>query len=238
MEYDIKFMLATSPAMRLQWKEIFNTLYPKYENEHKTKNSFSVTLHRKLKGLISHGDLKKEEKGHQQVFYFIPKKRRKEVVEEIEKASVLKKFDAFLDSFSSEQRKKLLQDSIVQQQLFISFLGRFSIEFLSSMQQLLEPWISKLENPTEGIKDKYSKEEREQFLIEIHELQRESENLKNDFVRDSQPISNEEFRKALNLTQEFMDKVVPKYSGGWREAIMDLMSESIKKVEKERKGGK
>ena len=228
MEYDIKFMLLSSPAMKLQWKEIFKTLYAKYKKEHKTKSSFSVTLHRKLKGLISVGDLEKEVKGHQQVFYFIPEKRKKEVIEEIEKSAVLKKFDAFLDSFSSEQRKKLLQDSIVQQQLFVSFLGRFSIEFLSSIQQMLEPWISKLENPTEDTRAKYSKEERERLLIEIHDLQKESAELKNSIIRDNQPLSEKEYRKALNITKEFVDKVVPKYAGGWREAIMNLMSEAIK----------
>lgn len=237
MEYGIKFMLLSSPSMKLQWKEIFNTLYPKFK-EHKTKNSFSVTLHRKLKRLISVGDLEKEEKGHQRVFYFIPKKRQEKVIEEIEKAAVLEKFDAFLDSFSSKQRKKLLQNSVVQQQLFVSFLGRFSIEFLSSIQQLLEPWVSKLEKPTEDIRAKYSKEERERFLIEIHDLQKESEEIKNSIIRDNQPLSDKEYRKALNLTQEFMDKVVPKYAGGWREAIMNLMSEAIEKAEIERKGDK
>ncbi len=232
MEYDIKFMLASSPVMRLQWKVIFNTLYSKYKNEYTTKNSFSVTLYRKLKGLIKQGDLEKDEKGHQQVFYLIPNERARKVIEEIEKVTIHKKLDAFWESFSLEQRKRLIQDSLAQQQLFVSFLRKFFIDFLSTTQQLVEPWVPKLEDPTEDIQAKYSKEERERFLMEIRNLQKDSEKLKNDFARDNQPISNEEFRKALRLTKEFMDKVVPKYSGGWREAIMDLMQKALNEKQK------
>jgi hypothetical protein len=232
MEYDIKLMLMLSPAKKLQWKEIFKTLWQKHEKEHKTKNSFSVTLQRKLNALVGSGDLKKEEKGHQHVFYFVPKTRQKKVMEEIEKTSVLKKFDAFWDSFSSDQRKKLIQDSAVQQQAFISFIGRFSIEFLSSMQELVEPWISNFENPTDDIKAKYSQKEREQILREIHDLRKDSEELKNEIVRDNQPLSNEEFRERLSLTQEFLVRVVPKYPGGWREAMLDLMRKAVEEAKR------
>ena len=75
-------------------------------------------------------------------------------------------------------------------------------------------------------------------MIEIHDLQKESAELKNSIIRDNQPLSEKEYRKALNITKEFVDKVVPKYAGGWREAIMNLMSEAIKKAEIERKEGK
>ena len=75
-------------------------------------------------------------------------------------------------------------------------------------------------------------------MIEIHDLRKESEELKKSIVSDNQPLSEKEFRKALNLTQEFMDKVVPKYAGGWREAIMDLIIEAVEKAEIKRKGDK
>ena len=234
LEIDVKLMLLLSPGRRLQWKEIFNKLYSRYEKEHETKNSFSVTLNRKLGKLVGSGDLAKDVKGHQKVFYFIPIEKKKKIREEIEKASILKKFDAFWDSFSSEQRKKIIQDSAVQQQLFISFMHWFSVEFLSAMQQLLEPWVPKLENPTEDIKAKYSQKERDQFLKEIHDLRKDSEALKNEIVRDSQPLRDEEFREAMKLTKEFMDKVVPKYPGGWREAIMDLMRKAVKEQKSSR----
>lgn len=227
MEYDIKLMLVLSPGMRLQWKEIFNPLYSKYEKEHKTKNSFSVTLHRKLGNLIHCGDLEKEEKGHQQVFYFVPKKHQKRVVEELERAYVFKKFDEFWDAFSLDQRKKIVRDFTAQQHLFILIMRNFSLEFLKMAQEYAEPWISRLENPTEDIKAQYSPEERKQFLKEFHDGQKELEKIKSNIVRDSQPISNEEFRELMKLTQEFMDEVVPKYPRGWREAITDLMRKAI-----------
>jgi hypothetical protein len=235
MEFDIKLMLILSPARKLQWKEIFNPLYRKHKEKYRTKNSFSVTLYRKLKAIVDSGDLEKEEKGHQQVFYSIPKTRQKKVMEEIEKAEVLKKFDAFWDSFSSEQRKKLIQESAVQQQLFVSSMQKFSIELLSGMQELAEPWISKLENPTEEIRAKYSKKERQKYLSEISDLRKELEALKNGIVRDAQPLKKE-FREIMSLTQEFMDEVVPNYSGGWKEAIFDLMRKAIleQKTQKKR----
>lgn len=228
LEYDIKLVLALSPAMRLQWREIFKTLHPRYKKDYKTKSSFSVTLHRKLRRLIDSGDLEKEEKGHQQVFYFIPKKRQKKVTEEIERACVLRKFDAFWDSFSLDQRKRIVRNSAVQQQFFVSYLMHFSLEFASMTQELVEPWITKLENPTEDIKAKYSQKEREQFLREFYDAQKALEKIKADMARDKQQvISKEEFRTLLSLTQEFMDKVVPRYHGGWREAFTDLMRKAV-----------
>jgi len=226
-------MLALSPAMRLQWREIFKALHPRYKKDYKTKNSFSVTLHRKLRKLVDAGDLDFEERGHQQVFYFIPKKRQKKVMEEIERASALRKFDAFWDSFSSDQRKRIIRDSVAEQQLFLSFMRNVSSEFLSMTQELVEPWISKLENPTEDIKTKYSQKEREQFLREFYDAQKALEKIKADMARDKQQvISEEEFRTLLSLTQEFMDKVVPKYHGGWREAITDLMRKAVEEQNK------
>jgi len=233
LEYDIKLMLALSPAMRLQWREIFKALHPRYKKDYKTKNSFSVTLHRKLRKLVDASDLDFEERGHQQVFYFIPKKRQKKVMEEIERTSALRRFDAFWDSFSSDQRKRIIRDFAVEQQFFLSFMRNVSSEFLSITQELVEPWISKLENPTEDIKTKYSQKEREQFLREFYDAQKALEKIKADMTRDKQQvITEEEFRTLLSLTQEFMNKVVPKYNGGWREAITDLMRKAVEEQNK------
>lgn len=232
MEYDIKLMLAMSPAMRLQWKEIFNTLYARYKNKHKTKNSFSVTLHRKLAELIRSSDLEKEEKGHQQVFYFVPKKRQKKVIEELERNYVFKKFDDFWDKLSLDQRKEIIRDSAAQQHLFILSLRNFSLQFLSMTQDLVEPRIAKLEKPTEDIKARYSPEERKEFLKEFYKVQKELGKIKSEIARDSQPISQEEYRELMTLTQEFMNKVVPKYPGGWREAFMDLMRKAVEEQKK------
>lgn len=232
LECYIKLMLVSNPAMKLQWKEIFNVLYTNYEKKYKTKSSFSVTLHRKLKKLVVSGDLKKEEKGHQQVFYFIPKKRKEKVIEELERAYISKKFDDFWDRLSLDQRRKILRDSVAQQQLFISFLRNFSLEFLSMMHEWVDPWVSKFKNPTEDIKAKYSIEERDQFLREFYNGRKELERIKSDIARDNQPIGKEEYRELLNLTQEFMDKVVPKYPGGWRGAITDLMRKAVENQDK------
>lgn len=232
LEYQIKLMLVSNPAMKLQWKEIFKTLYVN-NKEYKTKSSFSVTLHRKLKKLVVSGDLGKEEKGHQQVFYFIPKKRQKKVIEELEKVYISKKFDDFWDRLSLDQRKKIVRDATAQQQLFISILQNFSLEFLSMMQEWVEPLISKLENPTEDIKAKYSIEERDQFLKEYYMGIKQLQRIKSDIARDNQPINEEEYDELLSLTQEFMDKVVPNYPKGWREAITDLMRKAVE--ERDRK---
>jgi hypothetical protein len=42
-------------------------------------------------------------------------------------------------------------------------------------------------------------------------------------------------KEVWRLTQEFLDRVVPKYPGGWREAMMDLMR---KAVEEQKEGVK
>jgi len=227
IEYDIKLMLTLSPAKKLRWREILNTLYPKYKKARRTKSSFSVTLNRKLKRLIDSGDLEKEVKGHQQVFYFIPKKRQEKVNVEVERAYVFKNFDSFWDEFSLDQKKKIVRDTAAQQQLFIYFLQRISLKFLSKTQELLEPWISKLENPTEDIESKYTPEERKEFLKEFHKGRKELEKFKSEIAQDNQPLGKDKIEELLSLTQEFIDRVVPKYPGGWREAMMDLMRKAV-----------
>jgi len=102
------------------------------------------------------------------------------------------------------------------------------------MQDLAEPWIAKLENPAEDIKARYSPEERKEFLEEFYKGRKELESIKSEIARDSQPISQEEYRELMTLTQEFLNKVVPKYPGGWREAFMDLMRKAVEE-QKEKK---
>jgi hypothetical protein len=124
------------------------------------------------------------------------------------------------------------KESSAQQHLFVLTMRNLSVEFLKTTQELLEPWISKLENPTEEINAKYSQEEQKQFLKDFHDGRKELETIRAEIARDSQRITNEEFAELMKLTMEFMNKVVPKYSGGWREAMMDLMRKAVEEAKR------
>jgi hypothetical protein len=229
LEYDVKRALATSPNNQLQWHKIRNELYEKYEKEYGDKNSFTTILQRRLQKLRNSGDIDKKEAGHQEVFYFIPKKRLMKIKEALDREAARQAFDEIWDSFTPEQRKRELQNLLKQWQLGVMMTRNQVQELISPLEELIELYVAQLENPTEETKAKHSPAERERFLRELQQLEGEAEKIKTDIAHDKQQvITQEELKAKLNLIHEFSALVVePRYSGKWNEAVMDLMREAI-----------
>jgi len=236
LEFDIKRALATSPNAQLQWHRIRDELYPKYEKEYE-KGSFTTVLHRKLKKMRLSGDIDKKGVGHQEVFYFIPKKNLPKIGEELDRELAHRRFDEVWDSFSPEQRKRELKTLYGQRLQAFMVTNAVIMEIASIIKDQSESVVSRLKNPTEEIEATYSPQEREQFLKELQNGLAELEKLEKDTANNQQKlVSDDAFKEWLNLTKEFVEKVVePKYSGNWKRAILDLMKKAVEEQKAEGK---
>jgi hypothetical protein len=237
LEYDTKRALLTSPNSELQWHELRDELFKKYEKEYADKASFTTILHRKLQNMDF---IEKKSLAHQRVFYFISKENLLKVSEEIDRETAHKRFDKVWDSFSPEQRKRELQNLLRQRSEPIMILQNFSLELLPLLSASREDaltWIKKLETPSEEIMAKYSEEERIKKLRELHSVVEEAIKTEDSIRSIQNPVSDENFESQLNLLKEFMNKVVePNFSGNFQEAIHDLMRKAIEQQNKNKSG--
>lgn len=227
LELDIKYLLSKSPKTRLRWRAIRDGVYENYKEKYPNPYSFNVTLHRALARLLREGDIKKEEVGHQEVFYSIPKSRQGKIEEELQKEYVYKTFDDIWDMLTPEQRKKTVQNLSQQGQSIALIIREMIVNLTAQLKEWIGQSISELENPSERLKEKYPPEQRAQFLRELHNLREACEKSGINARNKIQDIE-EEVRVRVNLIQEFITKVVePKYSGDWNVAFMDLMRKAV-----------
>jgi hypothetical protein len=227
LEFDVKYALITSPHAQLQWHRIRDELYPKYENEYE-KGSFTTVLHRKLRKMLMSGDIEKKGVGHQEVFYFIPKKNLKKIREELDRELAHRRFDEVWNAFSPEQRKRELKTLYGQRAQAFMITNNIIMEIAESIKEMSTCYISSLQNPTEEGEAKYSPQEREQLLKELQNGVVELEKMEKRSVNHQKVISDSVFQERLNLTKEFIEKVVePKYSGNWEKAFFDLMRKAL-----------
>jgi len=228
MEYDTKRALLTSPNAELQWHELRNELFKKYEKEYADKASFTTILHRKLQNM---NYVEKKSLAHQRVFYFIAKENLLKVSEEIDRETAHKRFDEVWDSFTPEQRKRELQNLLRQRNEPIMILQNFSREMLPLLKESREEvltWIKRLEKPSKEIKAKYSEEERRRRLRELRSAFEEATNVEDNIRSIQNRVSDEDFKSWLNIVKEFTNRIVePKYHGNFQQAIQDLMKKAI-----------
>ena len=235
LEFDVKCALITSPNAQLQWHKIRDELYPKYEKEYE-KGSFTTVLHRKLSKMLISGDIDKKGVGHQEVFYFIPKKNLQKIKEELDRELAHRRFDEVWNAFSPEQRKRELKNLYGKSSQALLVINRVIMEIASMAKEQSESLVLRLENPTEEIEAKYSPQEREQFLKELQKGLFELEKIEKNSAKQQELDSEVAFQERLDLTKEFVEKVVePKYSGNWDRAILDLMKHAVEEQKAEDK---
>lgn len=108
IELDILTVIINAPEKRMQRRAIRDLLYSKYEKETGySKDTFEVTLQRKLNRLCTSGYLKKDNIGHQRVFYHIPKRAQKEIMKHLDKQQAYRIFDQIWNKLTSQQQKEL-----------------------------------------------------------------------------------------------------------------------------------
>lgn len=225
--------------MRLQWRDIRDGLYENYKEKYRNEYSFNVTLHRTLARLLREGDIEKEEAGHQEVFYFIPKRRRGRIEEELDREFAHKRFDDFWDMLTPEQRKKTVHNLAEAGQSMVIVVQELLANLTGGLKEWTEETISRLEIPTEYIKEKHSPDQRKQILRELYNLRGEFEKMSIIKARTKRKDLKEEHKVLLDLTKEFIKNVVePHYSGEWGAAIMDLMRKAVKEHKKKGKRSK
>jgi len=229
--WDVLTCLILTVDKRLRWREIRNTIHEKYEKIY-DKETFEVMLNRVLKRLLQSGHVKKESKGHQQVYYFIPKKRQKEISEELDRRFAHEKLDEIWDVLTTEQRKKSVENLALQSRLIIQSGKAFVKNFALSMKDLIGVWVTELERPSRSVEEKYSPEKRQGFLRELGSLQEQLIRIETGMTEEDKFLK-EKYEQMIKLSLEFTNKVVdPCYNGRYNEAIEDLMRKAIEEQNK------
>ena len=226
LQWDVLACLYFSGSMKLQWKEIRDSLQKKYTQY--DKESFEVKLSRALKRLIESGNLKKDDTKHQEVYYFIPKRRQQKVIDGIGKRFLQKKLDEFWDRFSLEQKKKLALKLAQSQSLIIGAERKFIKNFFGLFGDWTKNLHEQLNNPKyEENSSKYSPKERAELSDQLTKL-------KDDFVKmESNMIAEEKFvaenlNGLMELSLDFQNYIVdPLYNGNGHKAIADLIRKAI-----------
>ena len=182
----------------------------------------------------SRGLLKRQEKGYQKVYYYIPKAKIEVISEQLDRRFMHKKFDEIWDQMTPEQRKKSAQNLAQQQGLLIQLENYMSITFASLVKELSAIYISELEKPTESIVQRYSPEQRRELLAKIREIQ-ENANKMNTRLTNLDTYMKEKLLEKIDLGMEFTNKVVdPIYGGQFSVAVEDLMRKAIEEQNKEK----
>ena len=233
LEFDIKRALVMSPNAELQWHKIRNELLKKYTNY--TEDTFTTTLQRKLKKLIISGDIEKKSSGHQEVYYFIEKKRLSKIKEQLDRELAHTLFDDAWNSFTPAQRKRELQYLLNQRGEVITILQKSSLDLLSYAKEEAESLISRLENPTEEMKQKYSSQDRENILKQVKNQVKQMEKITTNLTGDKENrITEQKVRAEMIFINEFMEKVVElNYGGNFRGALRDLMKRALEEEKKQ-----
>lgn len=108
LQRDILAVLMQISEKRLQRRDLRNAVFLRYERRY-VLDTFDVILQRALNRLIDFGYLKKDKVSHKQVYYYIPKRRQKEIAERLETETALRVLEDILDALPPEQRRKEIE---------------------------------------------------------------------------------------------------------------------------------
>jgi hypothetical protein len=227
LKWDILTCLFFSITMRMQWKDIRDSLQEKYR-QYDTE-SFEASLSRELGRLIKTGYLKKDDMSHQEVYYYIPKRRQQKVVDGISKRFLYRKVDEFWQRFSLEQKKRIAKDLAFSHSMTLKVVQNFVNEMLGTFGGWANDRMVELNDPLQQKEDssKYSAEEKAKLKVQL-------ENLKNDCTKFQSNIAAENkfvidnFKDLTELSFDFLNYVVdPIYEGNGFKAIRDLMQKAV-----------
>jgi deoxyribodipyrimidine photolyase len=229
--WDVLTALALSVNSRLRWKEIRDVVHKRYEKTY-DKETFEVLLNRVLKRLFQLGHIKKDSKGHQEVYYFIPKQRQKEIIDELNRRFVHKKLDEIWERLSSEQRKRAVENLMHYQALQIQAERHLVKTFVGGLKELGEVYLSDLNSPQEVSKRELSAEEKQELARQLAVLQNDCIKVESAMAKEESTL-REKFNEYLELSMEFLNKVVdPLYGGDNFKAIADLMRKAVEEQNK------
>lgn len=111
LSLDVLAALRQAPNKRLQRRQIQTALSEKYRKKYATNNIFNVTLQRTLNRLVKAKLLEKDDKGHKQVYYYIPRKCQKQIAEILEWQGANKLFNDYWSVLTPQQRKQFAKET-------------------------------------------------------------------------------------------------------------------------------
>jgi hypothetical protein len=230
-QWDVLTCLFLSATMRLQWKELRDNLHEKYAQY--DKESFEVLLSRALSRLLKSGDLKKDDKSHQEVYYYIPKRRQQKVIDGISKRFLYRKVDEFWERFSLDQKKRLAKDLAYSQSMIIRVERNFIKELFSIFGSWANERIVELNNQSQqGNHSKYSAEERAELNNQLAKLKSDCAKMESNLVAEEKFVADN-LNALMELGLEFQNYVVASiYDGNGYKAIQDLMRKAVDEQKK------
>jgi hypothetical protein len=227
LQMDVLTCLFLSGIMRLQWSELRDNLLKKYSKC--DKESFEVLLSRALARLLKSGYLKKDDKGHQEVFYYIPKKRQQKVIDQISKRFLYTKVDEFWEKFSLDQKKRLAKDLVYSQSMRIGVEKRFFKEMFSifggGANDLIER--DKLDNSLLENTSAHSPEERAERNNQLVKIRNDCAKMEANFTTEDKFVADN-LNELMELSLEFQNLIVdPIYNGNGPKALAGIMRKAI-----------
>jgi hypothetical protein len=223
--WDILAYLSMSVDHRLQWRELNDNLHIRYEKTY-DKETFKTLLNRNLKRLRGEGYVKTDDVGHQQVYYFIPKRKQKKIVEELGRHFAHRKLDEYWDTLSLDQRRKAIESLMAGHQMIAQAEKGVIVEVKNFAQSLIAQVEDRLKE-----ENNYTPDEILKFKTAIHDSRDELSKITSGMTADEKYI-REKWLVHFNLVVEFENKVVnPYYNGVWYEATADLMRKAIAEQE-------
>lgn len=139
IELGILTVTMSAPERRMQRRAIRDLLYFKYEKETGySKDTFEVTLQRKLNKLCNLGFLRKDNVGHQKVFYRIQKRRQREISEYLDKQQANRLFDEIWNKLTPQQQTELTRSLRENLQTQREKFSEFLFKILSQQQGFLD----------------------------------------------------------------------------------------------------
>lgn len=233
LQWDVLTCLFLSVTMRLQWKELRDNLHKKYPQY--DKETFEVLYSRALGRLLKSGDLKKDDKSHQEVYYYIPKRRQQKVIDGISKRFLYKKVDEFWEKFSLDQKKRVAKDLAYSQMMLVGLSRNFMKELLSIFGGWANDRIIDLNNPLQQAgTSKYSTKEKAELNNQLAKLKNDCTKMESNLAAEEKFVADN-LNALMELSLEFQNYVVdPIYDGNGQKAIQDL----IRKAVEEQKGKK
>lgn len=232
--WDVLTALTLSVNTRLQWREIRDIVHKKYEKTY-DKETFEVLLNRVLKRLLQSGYVKRDSKGHQEVYYFIPKQCQKEIIDELNRRFMHKKLDEIWERLSSEQRKRAVENLVQQQGMLIQAEKHLAKTVILSVKDISAIYLDGLNKPPESVAKEYSPEEKQKLATQLKSLQEDCVKMESGMAEEDKFL-REKFNELLGLSIEFTNKVVdPLYGGNGLKAVEDLMRKAIAEQDRNNK---
>jgi hypothetical protein len=235
LQWDVLTCLFLAPNMRLQWKELRDSLHKKYGQY--DKESFETIFARALSRLIKAGDLKKDDKSHQEVFYYIPKRRQQKIIDGISKRFLYRGVDEFWERFSLDQKKRVAKDLALSNAMMAQNQKNIVKDMFNMFGGWADNWLVELNDPLNTKSSNFTLEDKNKLSDAIGKLKGHIAEIDSNIKAEDKFVL-ENYNSLIDLSFDFLNYVVdPLYGGNGIKAVHDLMKRAIDEQKMKSSGG-